>query len=572
MEAKRLDRHRRLSYRNEVEGRLGLSVMKLLQKCVILSHRYLGIALCLLVVMWFASGIVMIYAGGMPRLTPQLRLERMPVLDLTQVKLTPAEAAERIGLEVGRGAGRTVLGTVMNRPAYRFGGQVVFADSGELLNELSLGQARTAASRFANLPEEKVRHIATLTKVDQWTLGQGRQLPLHKFAVDDGQGTEVYIQPQTGEVAMLTTRNSRALAWMGTIPHWLYFTALRSNQPVWYKIVVWTSGLVCVAAALGMILAVTQFRKPRPFRLSVAIPYKGWMRWHYVTGAVFGLFTLTWAFSGLLSMEPFAWTRAEGLEVRRDVFSGGPVDLAQFEAMDPGKWNQILGGHGVKEVEYTRIQGDHYYIVRHASANAAAATKRERLHQPYNLTGQAEQDRLLISAKTLEVRHQPFSVESLVSRLKAAVPDVPITEQQLLSEYDSYYYSRGRRTPLPVLRVKFDDPARTWFYIDPEMSQMLATVHRVSRLERWLYNGLHSLDFSFWYNQRPLWDIGMIVLLSGGLISSALGALLGVKRIRRNLTWKVKSLATESPGSSDSRISSLYTDQELAARMESPDK
>ena len=178
----------------------------------------------------------------------------------------------------------------------------------------------------------------------------------------------------------------------------------------------------------------------------------------------------------------------------------------------------------------------------------------------------------MISAKTLEVRHQPFSVESLVSRLKAAVPDVPITEQQLLSEYDSYYYSRGRRTPLPVLRVKFDDPARTWFYIDPEMSQMLATVHRVSRLERWLYNGLHSLDFSFWYNQRPLWDIGMIVLLSGGLISSALGALLGVKRIRRNLTWKVKSLATESPGSSDSHISSLYTDQELAARMESPDK
>ncbi len=68
-------------------------------------------------------------------------------------------------------------------------------------------------------------------------------------------------------------------------------------------------------AVLGLILSVTQFKRVRPFRLRSAIPYAGWMRWHYITGAVFGLFTLTWAFSGLLSMEPFEWTRAEGLEV-----------------------------------------------------------------------------------------------------------------------------------------------------------------------------------------------------------------------------------------------------------------
>ena len=127
-----------------------------------------------------------------------------------------------------------------------------------------------------------------------------------------------------------------------------------------------------------------------------------------------------------------------------------------------------------------------------------------------------------------------------MTRLRVGLPDVPIVESTLLSDYDSYYYSRGRLTPLPVLRVKFADPAETWFYIDPEMSQVLAQVHRLNRVERWAYNGLHSLDFAFWYNKRPLWDIVMIVLLAGGLTSSVLGMVMGIRRLRRG----AKRLAT----------------------------
>jgi hypothetical protein len=61
----------------------------------------------------------------------------------------------------------------------------------------------------------------------------------------------------------------------------------------------------------------------------------------------------------------------------------------------------------------------------------------------------------------------------------------------------------------------------------------MSTVPRLSRVERWAYNGLHSLDFSFWYNRRPLWDAGMIVLLLGGLASSCFGLAMGIKRVRR---------------------------------------
>src|SRR4029450_2153938 len=275
----------------------------------------------------------------------------------------------------------------MHRPAYRLGRQTVFADTGDLFEPATVEQSTEIAARFMQLPAAQVHYVRTLTEADQWTLLQGRQLPLHKFSVDDADATELYVQPATGEVSVMTTRRGRALAWIGTIPPWLYFPALRVNQPLWYRIVVWTSALTCVLAVMGLILMVTQFRRTKPFRLSASIPYSGWMRWHYVTGAIFGVFTLTWAFSGLLSMEPFEWTNATGLEIDPDALSGGPVELSQYGGMDPAAWNRILAGRSPKEMEFVRIQDEQYYVVRYTDDNALADAQRERLHQPYNVTG-----------------------------------------------------------------------------------------------------------------------------------------------------------------------------------------
>jgi hypothetical protein len=250
--------------------------------------------------------------------------------------------------------------------------------------------------------------------------------------------------------------------------------------------------------------------------------------------------------SGLLSMEPFEWTNSRPLNVRRDVFTGGPVDLASYAAMKPAEWDHLVDGRGIKEIELARIQDEHYYVVRLAHDPARAADKRpERLHQPYYITGRTDSDRLLVSASTLQARRQPFSVDSLLARLKAGLPGITVVEHEVLSDYDSYYYSRQRLTPLPVLRVKLGDPGETWVYIDPEMSQLLSQVHRLSRVERWLYNGLHSLDFAIWYNSRPLWDIGMLVLLVGGLASSTIGLCMGFSRVARGVRRFVPSRTPE---------------------------
>jgi hypothetical protein len=505
------------------------------RRILVLSHRYLGIAISLMLVVWFASGIVMMYAGGMPRLDPQLRLERMPAFDFSRVKVTIKQAAE--GAEVGAAAVPTLL-SVQGRPAYRFQGPravTVFADDGSVLKPLRRDGAAAVAQQFAGVPASAVVFDRQVDAADQWTMGSRREVPLYKFRIEDGKGTELYVSPRNAEVVQATTTKTRALAWVGTIPHWIYFSSLRANQPLWYKLVVWLSSLACVLAVLGLVLAFTQFRKSKPFSIASSIPYRGWMRWHYISGTLFGIFALTWAFSGLMSMEPWDWTNAEGLEITPGALSGGRVDMSRYPVLDGAALNALVAPAVIKEIGFQRLQGEHYYNLRATASQEAAASKAERLHQPYVVRGRGERDSALVRADNLQRLDAPFSTGSIIQLVRAAVPDARIVEQTLLDDYDSYYYSRDRQAALPVLRLKFDDQMQTWIYIDPHTSSVVASVHRYSRIERWLYNGLHSLDFRFWYSRRPLWDIGMIVLLLGGLASSSMGLYLGIRRLARNV-------------------------------------
>jgi hypothetical protein len=229
-------------------------------------------------------------------------------------------------------------------------------------------------------------------------------------------------------VVLATTRRDRTLAWIGVIPHWMYFSWLRVNQPLWYQIVVWTSAISCVVALLGLVLGVTQWRRTRPFRLAAAVPYTGWMRWHYLSGAVFGVFALTVGLQRSCSR----WSRSNGPTPRGSKWTMRPSPAGPSICRSSPPPTRRPGppsptGRAIKEVEFARIQDEPYYVVHLDTPERRL--RAERLHQPYYVTGRAERDRLLVAAGTMRVRDQPFSVDSLMVRLKAALPDETVVEQ-----------------------------------------------------------------------------------------------------------------------------------------------
>src|SRR2546427_10184802 len=87
------------------------------KKYLIQLHRCLAIALCIPFLVWFGSGIAMIYAGGMPRLTAAERLQRLEAIDVARVRLSPFEA--QVAAQSHGEVERVSLLTILGRPAYR---------------------------------------------------------------------------------------------------------------------------------------------------------------------------------------------------------------------------------------------------------------------------------------------------------------------------------------------------------------------------------------------------------------------------------------------------------------------
>ena len=55
------------------------------------------------------------------------------------------------------------------------------------------------------------------------------------------------------------------------------------------------------------------------------------------------------------------------------------------------------------------------------------------------------------------------------------------------------------------------------------------------QLSAMVSNTRSNLNAGFWYGRRPLWDIGMIVLSLGALVTSTIGMWVGFRRLKRGL-------------------------------------
>ena len=467
-----------------------------------LLHRWLGIGIGVLVLLWFGSGIVMMYVPY-PELTEAERMAWLAPLDAARVKVGAAQAWRATGLPGVPDAVR--LNTVARRPAWHFqhGGMhhSVWADSGaplEVSGDIVNASARTAApsARWFS---------ADVTDLDQWTFGRvSAHRPLHRAAADDAAGSVLYVSGRTGELVRDTTRSERAWNWAGSVLHWIYLTPLRQHNEVWRQVVMWTSSVALLLAMSGMVLALQRLRVRRRYKGGRMSPYQGWKAWHHWLGLCVGLFAITWLFSGWLSVGPFGFPSGAGPTAQdRKRFAGGALTKADLDVNAAA----ILRRHGdVLELEWRRINGRLYL-------SALGRTRRAMLDAP----GGSEVTMLPQSA--------------LLHAAQAMRPGVALHADMLL-QADDYYYSHHRLAAFPVLRVRFDLPDAPTFYIDPRQGLVAAYVDRDSRWNRWLFNGLHQFDFSF-LRTRPVWDVVVIALCVLGALLTASGLVLGWQRLRR---------------------------------------
>lgn len=128
-----------------------------------------------------------------------------------------------------------------------------------------------------------------------------------------------------------------------------------------------------------------------------------------------------------------------------------------------------------------------------------------------------------------------FDRQQVIDIVKGAIPDMKGVEIKMLDQYDLYYLDRTRQRPLPVILVLMNDADRTRYYIDPKSARVVTTYNDRNWVNRWLYTGLHSLNFPFLYNHRPLWDIVVITFMVGGTALCVTSLVLAWRTLGRKL-------------------------------------
>jgi uncharacterized iron-regulated membrane protein len=506
-------------------------------------HRYLGLACCLVFVIWFASGLVMIYAR-MPEYGAAERLARLAPLDAASIKLTPTEAIEQATL--GDLPIRIRVSTFRSRPVYRFfvqGGWVtVFADAGSPLEQLSADDAVGVVSDAFPSRRSTARFVETLREPDQWTIGMRAGGPLHVVSLGDEAATNVYVASDTGEIVLKTDRRSRFWGYAGPVMHWLYFRPLRVKGELWYSVVVYASVVGCVLCVIGLVIGVYRYSLSRLRSGISGTPYAGWLKWHHYAGLIFGVITFTWLFSGLLSMEP--WGISADAAPRRDqvvAIRGDGIDAARFTITPPQVIDAVRREPSVDaRAELTRRAHalDRQEADVHRAGSFGSAKEIEFIQfmgAPFYRVQDQDGRTLLLTADNGPAIKNGFTEAELRTAASAAMPDVSVQDAAWMTRYDGYYYDRAGERALPVLRVKYADADESWLYFSARDGGLVLRETAAGRPVRWLYHGLHSLDFPGLYQAGWLWDIVIVTLCVGGLLLSLTSVIVGWRVLRAGL-------------------------------------
>jgi uncharacterized iron-regulated membrane protein len=489
--------------------------MKLrLKRWLYLVHRWFGVAMCILFAMWFSTGIVMMYVEY-PELTEEERLAKLAPIDFNAVALSADEALAASGL--GRDVATITLSAIGARPAYRLrtdtgAAAVVYADDGSRFQGHAPASALAAVQHSGFVAEGELATYDGTIDVDQWTVSAvlDEHRPLHRVLIGDERGTVVYVSDTTGQVVRDTYRTERLWNWLGSTLHWIYPYQLRRHVNVWTNLQIFLSLASIVSVATGAVVGLLRLRLRRPYRGRDVSPYTGAAKWHHVLGLVSLLFLSTFTFSGLMSVTPwglFDSASSEAEQVRR-FMQGGEGETSAWTAVDR---RALARGRAVKEAEWRRVAGLTHVVVSHA------ADDREVL-----IEGAPASDAL----------------PKVRARIEAAAPvlvrDASIVRAEIVTEYDDYYYSRhNRHRPLPAYRVEFDDAESTWFYVDWTTGAVVLRYTTAARVQRWLYNGLHSLDFTFLTSRGAVWDATVIALCGLGFVFAATAGVVGWRRVAR---------------------------------------
>lgn len=466
------------------------------------AHRWLGLVTSVLFVMWFASGMLMLFKP-FPSISPVEQLAfAEPVASFSlgdeaaSVLISREADTESVRVLARAGAPSLLVGDSKGLVALDI-------ETGAALAPLNKDQVRKI---FESGGTEVNLQINDPINYDQWIVSNGfdRFRPLYKVSSADKMGTQYYVSSVTGEVVQKTTRSDRAWNYFGSVLHWIYITPIRSNFVLWDNLV-WTISLICLFVAvsgsiLGILRTVQARSAPKP-KWTYFRP--AWLRYHHLIGLIAFLFVLLWAYSGWLSMDHGRLFSSGKItpEMEATYRGGTAVDAALLWAETDYEVDGVIMG-----VEATMVDGVPLFVVTSEHGKSL-----------YTIDGQSfsgeKAEAIMRTALSKAYDGDDISAASLV-------PDTALSK---LAE------------GMPANTVLFKNPRRRLsIYADRQTTNIVMIKDKSRSAYEWNYYAIHTLSFPGLVDRPILRNTLAIILLILGLALSVTSVVLGAKKLLKS--------------------------------------
>lgn len=261
----------------------------------------------------------------------------------------------------------------------------------------------------------------------------------------------------------------------------------------------------------GLWIGVQRYWLTRKSRKGIHSPYhKPADRWHHILGTLFGIFILSWLFSGMMSV------------VEVPEWMGGKSDPSGRLALE---------GRSLSSEVYD-TEGINAHLSQNSGQVTGISLTSLGTQLPLVAVDYAGQAEGKVYRPTAPLTPLALGEQEVADAVRTAYSLSTIPQVELLKEVDGYYLKRTPSPSAPVYRLCLPTAQKHYVYIEPETAQVKVLEWR-ERLRMLMYTKPHGLQFSWLRYHSPAWWALMFILLILGLAVSATGIWMFVHRLRR---------------------------------------
>jgi hypothetical protein len=388
--------------------------------------------------------------------------------------------------------------------------------------ELKDGDKKYAAylSRyFLDDSKSKITKIELLEEFTSQYKYINRYLPVYKISFDRNDAMDVYVETSSSKLATFNPKSRQIFIWIfDTFHNWGFIDAIANNQLRIIILIVLLS-IICISAISGIIVYGLFWKK---FKKAKPTDSEGFLRKnHRQIGIMVSFLTLTFAFSGgyhaIQKWEPnilpkMVYEPKIKVSDIKIPLTGIPINLDQLINISIIKFNK-----------------NYYYLCDLYDA------ENEQWEKQFVNTNSN------IVEKNIEIKYAQYLVYKFkkmiasnstncceMDNTETFNPNFTLKSNAILTEFDKREYGFVNKR-LPVVKLEYNSPDKTTYYIETGTSRLAAVVNNSSRREGYSFALLHKFLLMEWAG-KGIRDFVTVFAALGILTVSILGFILFLKR------------------------------------------